>query len=226
MRVLENPTFSIETGELLSHDGESFVESFSIRCDRSATAQAKTQGANAGSVAGTAGSNANQLYSSVVPGLIRQAQTPQGLTAQQLNTATTASGEAAGGANAAQIGEGRLAALRTRTAGGYPAALDEAARAKGRTLATNAQDLQLTNAKLGLQRQSDAQRQLESLYGINSGDQLKAMGLQNQDLETQLKAGQQGWLQNTEGVLGTIGNLGRNAAAAAYGQNSGFANQP
>src|SRR5580692_4560744 len=192
MRVLLNPVFDIETGRLLSHDGESFVDEFPIRCDRGATSQAKTQGQQAGAVAGQSEANANQLYSSVVPGLIRQAQTPQGLSAGQLNTATTASGEAAGGANAAATGEGRLAALRTRTAGGYPAALDEAARAKGRTLATNAQGLQLTNAKLGLQRQSDAQRQLEGLYGTNSSDMLKAMGLQNEDLSTQLAAGRQG----------------------------------
>jgi hypothetical protein len=216
-RILLNPTFDIATGELLSHDGESFVEEFPIRCDRGATSQAKTQGQQAGAVAGQSEANANQLYSSVVPGLIRQAQTPQGLTAGQLNTATTASGEAAGGANAAATGEGRLAALRTRTAGGYPAALDEAARAKGRTLATNAQNLQLTNAKLGLQRQSDAQRQLEGLYGANNSSMLSAMGLQNQDLNTQLRAGQQGWLENTEGVLGTIGNMGKNAAMAGGG---------
>ena len=221
MRVLENPTFDIATGELVSHDGESFVEEFPIRCDRGATSQAKTQGQQAGAVAGQSQANANQLYSSVVPGLIRQAQTPQGLTAGQLNTATTASQEAAGGANAAATGEGRLAALRTRTAGGYPAALDEAARAKGRTLATNAQDLQLTNAKLGLQRQSDAQRQLEGLYGVNNSSMLQAMGLQNQDLNTQLRAGQQGWLQNTDQTLGALGQLGGGVGAAAKGLGGG-----
>jgi hypothetical protein len=219
MRVLLNPVFDIETGRLLSHDGESFVDEFPIRCDRGATSQAKTQGQQAGAVAGQSEANANQIYSSVVPGLIRQAQTPQGLTAGQLNTATTASGEAAGGANAAATGEGRLAALRTRTAGGYPAALDEAARAKGRTLATNAQGLQLTNAKLGLQRQSDAQRQLEGLYGTNSSDMLKAMGLQNEDLSTQLAAGRQGWLQNTDQTLQALGSLGGGVGAAAKGIN-------
>jgi hypothetical protein len=214
MRVLLNPVFDIETGRLLSHDGESFVEEFPIRCDRGATSQAKTQGQQAGAVAGQSQANANQLYSSVVPGLIRQAQTPQGLTAGQLNTATTASQEAAGGANATATGEGRLAALRTRTAGGYPAALDEAARAKGRTLATNAQDLQLTNARLGLQRQQQAQNQLVGLYGTNQNDMLRAMGIQDQDLNTQLAAGRQGGLQNVEGVLGTIQNVGKNVAQA------------
>jgi hypothetical protein len=219
MRVLTNPTFSIETGELLSHDGESFVEEFSILFDRGATSQAKTQGQQAGAVAGQSQANSNQLYSSVVPGLIREAQTPQGFSASQMNNMTTASQEAAGGANAAQAGEGRLAALRTRTAGGYPAALDEAARAKGRTLATNAQDLQASNARLGLQRQGQAQQALTGLYGTSQNDMLRAMGLQNEDLNTQLKAGQQGWLQNTDQTLGALGSLGGGVGAAAKGIN-------
>jgi hypothetical protein len=215
MRVLDSPVFDIESGKLLSHSGESFVDEFPIRCDRSIANQAGQNSKAAAGVAGSSGANANQIYSSVVPGLERQAQTPQGFTAGQLNTATTASQEAAGGANAAATGEGRLAALRTRTAGGYPAALDEAARAKGRTLATNAQDLQLTNAKLGLQRQGQAQQQLEGLYGVNTSDALKAMGLQNEDLNTQLNAGKSGWLQNLEGGLGVIGNLGQQGVNAA-----------
>jgi len=185
--------------------------------DRGAAAQAKNQGKAAAGVAGQSQANSNQLYSSVAPGLIRQAQTQQGLTASQLNNATTASGEAAGGANSALTGEGLLAALRTRTAGGVPAALDEAARAKARTLATNAQDLQLTNAKLGLQRQADAQRQLEGLYGVNNSSMLQAMGLQNQDLNTQLAAGRQGWLQNTDQTIEALGSLGQGVGAARRG---------
>jgi len=54
------------------------------------------------------------------------------------------------------------------------------------------------------------------LYGTDTSNQLKAMGLQSEDLQNQLAAGRQGWLQNTEGVLGTIGKLG-SEAAGAYG---------
>jgi hypothetical protein len=222
-RFLLNPVFDIETGKLLSHDGESF-EDAAILFDRGATSTAKSEGQQAGQVAGQSQANANQIYSSIVPGLVRQAQTPTGFTAQQLNNQLTAAGEAAGGANATATGEGRLAALRSRTAGGFAPALDEASRNRARTLATTALDVQNQNARLGLERQAQAQQQLQGLYGTNTSDMLKAMGLQQGDLQNQLAAGRQGWLQNTEGVLNTLGNLGKNVAGAAYGSQSGFAN--
>ncbi len=50
LRVLENPTFLISTGELLSHDGESFVETFTILFDRGAVKQAKQPSSQASSV--------------------------------------------------------------------------------------------------------------------------------------------------------------------------------
>lgn len=214
-RFLLNPVFDIETGRLLSHDGESFVEEFPIRCDRGAVNQAKSQGQQAGGVAGQATANANVDRSSVIPGLIRQAQTPQGFTPEQLNSQLVASQQAAGGGNAAATGEGRLAAIRTKTAGGFAPALDEAARQKGRTLSSNALDIQNQNARLGLNRQDLARQQLLGLYGTDTSNMLKSMGLQNEDLNAQLAAGRQGWLQNTEGVLGTIGQLGSQGIGAA-----------
>lgn len=213
-RVLENPTFDIASGELLSHDGESFVEEFPIRCDRGATSQAKSQGQQAAGVAGQSGTQANTEYSSVVPGLIRQAQTPTGFTPTQLNAQTVAAQEGAGGANATIGGEGRLEALRTKTAGGFAPALDEAARMKGRTLATTGLDVQNQNARLGLNRQDQARQQLLGLYGTDTSAMLKSMGLQNEDLNTQLAAGRQGGLQNTLAVLNTLGGMGKNAAGA------------
>jgi hypothetical protein len=218
IRFLENPTFSIETGELLFHDGESYEEP-SMLFDRGASTTAGNLGKQAGTVAGNAQTNANELYSSLVPGLIRQAQNPNaaGLTAQQLNNANTAGAEAIGGANATATGEGRLAALRSRTAGGFAPALDEAARARGRQLSTNALDVQNANARLGLERSSQAQQQLEGLYGTNTSNMLKAMGLQDQDLETQLAANRQGWVQNTDATIAAL----RGAGASGGGGGGG-----
>jgi hypothetical protein len=209
-RVLKNPTFDIETGKLLSHDGESFVDSFPIRCDRSAVQQAKNLGASAGQVGAGFGSVASGIGSSIIPGLERQANNPTGFDPTTQNRMLVANQEGAGGANAAVTGEGRLAALRSRTAGGYAPALAEAARAKGRTLATGALDVQLENAKLAEQKRREAQQQLGGMYAGLNADQLKAMGMENEDLNTQLTAGRQGMLQNVEGVLGTIGGLGGN----------------
>ncbi len=214
-RFLLNPTFDIETGRLLSHDGE-FFEEPKILFDRGAVGQAKQQGKVAGEVAGTAGSNASQIGSTITPVLEQQATHPTGYDPTTLNNMLVSQQEAAGGANATVGGEGRLNALRTRTAGGFAPALAEAARSKGRTLATGALNVQNRSADLAQQKQQEALRSLQGLYGTDTSNQLKAMGLQSEDLQNQLAAGRQGWLQNTEGVLGTIGKLG-SEAAGAYG---------
>lgn len=212
-RFLLNPTFDIETGQLLSHDGE-FFEEPKILFDRGAAGQAKNLGQQAGSAASNAGSEAATDRSSVIPGLLRDVNNPTGFTPQQQNDMLVKQQEAAGGANATATGEGRLAALRTRSAGGFAPALAEAARAKGRTLATGALDVSNRNAELEQQKQQTARQQLLGLYGTDTSNMLRSMGLQSQALQDQLAAGRQGWLQNTEGVLGTIGGLGSQAAGA------------
>lgn len=211
-RITINPTFDIETGELLSHDGQYEIESVPMLFDRGAVKQAKTQGQQAGATAGKAGAEADVDRSAVIPGIIQAAQHPQGFTPQDLNSQLVAQQEGAGGANAAITGEGRLAALRSRTAGGFAPALAEAARAKGRTLATGALDVANRNAMLKQQQQEQARNQLLGLYGTDTSTMLRGMGLQADDLQNQLAAGRQGWLQNTMGVLNTIGNLGSSAA--------------
>jgi hypothetical protein len=211
-RILQNPTFDIETGKLLSHDGESFVESFPIRCDRSVTGQAKTAASGARQVGAGFGSTASGIGSSIIPGLEREAEHPTGFDPTTRNRMLVANQEGAGGANAAITGEGRLAALRSRTAGGFAPALAEAARAKGRTLATGGLNVELENAKLAEQKRRAAQEQLGGMYSGLNADQLRAMGLENEALQTELQAGKSGWLQNTMGVLGTIGQMGAGAS--------------
>ena len=206
LRVLENPTFLIETGEFLSHDGESFVETFTILFDRGAVKQAKQQGAAAGAEAGKAGSEADVERGAVIPGLIRDVNNPQGFTPQQQNNMLVKQQEAVGGGNAAITGEGRLAALRSRTAGGIAPALAEAARSKGRTLATGALDVANRNAELQQAKQAQARQQLLGLYGTDTSNMFRGMGLQAEDLQNQLAAGKQGWLQNSLDTINTLSN--------------------
>jgi len=206
LRVLENPTFLISTGELLSHDGESFVETFTLLFDRGAVKQAKQQGAAAGAEAGKAGGEADVERGAVIPGLIRDVNNPQGFTPQQQNNMLVKQQEAVGGGNAAITGEGRLAALRSRTAGGIAPALAEAARSKGRTLATGALDVANRNAELQQAKQAQARQQLLGLYGTDTSNMFRGMGLQAEDLQNQLAAGKQGWLQNSLDTINTLSN--------------------
>jgi hypothetical protein len=203
-RVLLNPSFSIATGELISYDGESFVEDFPIKCDRSIQGAAKKNAGTAGDVGTGFGSTASQIGSSLIPGLEREAQNPQGFTPVQKNNMLVASQEGVGGANSGIVGQGNLAAARTRNAGGFTRALDEAARQKGRQLSTNALGVQNEDARVALQRQQDAQHQLSGLYGTTTSDQLRAMGLQDEDLKTALEAGKSGWQQNAMNWVNTL----------------------
>jgi hypothetical protein len=213
-RFLLNPTFDIETGRLLSHDGVFHVEQTPIRMDREIAKNAKSQGQQAGSVAGGYGATASQIGSSIIPGLETQANHPTGYDPLTKGRMLTSNMEAVGGGNAAITGEGNLAALRTRSAGGYAPALAEAARAKGRTLATANLQTNLSDANLAEKKRMQAQSELGNLYGTTSADQLKAMGIQSEDTANELAAKRQGWLQDTEGVLNTISGMGKNAAGA------------
>lgn len=216
-RVLLNPTFCIATGELIFHDGESFVESFPIKCDRAIQGAAKKNAGTAGDVATGYGSTAAGIGSSLIPGLEREATNPTGFTPVQKNNMLVASQEGVGGANSGIVGQGNLAAARTRNAGGFTRALDEAARQKGRQLSTNALGVQNEDARVALQRQQDAQHQLSGLYGTSTADQLRAMGLQDEDLKTALDAGKSGWLQQGESVINTLTGAAKAGAGIAGG---------
>ena len=211
-RFLLNPTFDIETGRLLSHDGESFEE-HKIFFHRAFTQHAKHQGHTTLPLYCWTTSGAGRRRAA---GQRTGSHNPQGFA---LNRYQQLAGEAAGSgesANATITGEGKLAALRTRNAGGFAPALAEASRQQGRNLATGALDVANQNAMLKQQQQQSGIAGLQGLYGTDTSQQLKAMGLSAEDLQNQLAAGRQGWLQNTEGVLNTISNMG-SKAAGAYG---------
>jgi hypothetical protein len=216
-RVLLNPVFSIATGELLSHDGESFLEQFPIKCDRAIQGTAKKNAQTATDTASGFGSTAAQIGSTLIPGLERDANNPTGFTPVQKNNMLVASQEGVGGAGSGITGQANLTAARTRNAGGFARALDEAARIKGRTLSSNALGVENEDARVALQRQQEARRALQGLYGTDTSAQLHAMGLANEDLNTALAAGRQGWLQDTEGVINTLSGAAK-AAAPYFGK--------
>jgi hypothetical protein len=129
--------------------------------------------------------------------------------------------EGAGGAASGIAGEAGLRAVRSRNVGGTTGVLDEAAREKMRTSAGVGLDVATKNAMLQAQQRSQAQQQLEQLYGTNVGAQLKAQSLVPEDINAWTNASKAGWLQNVEGVMGAIGGMaggiggGLGGAAAA-----------
>jgi hypothetical protein len=189
--------------------------------DRAIQGAAKKNATTAGDVATGYGSTAAGIGSSLIPGLEREAQNPQGFSPIQKNNMLVASQEAVGGSGAGTTGQAALTAARTRNAGGFARALDEAARQRGRQLSTNALGIENEDARMGLERQAQAQRMLASLYGTDTSNQLRAMGLQNEDLNTALEAGKSGWQQNAMGWLKTAADVARAYKGGGGGGSNG-----
>jgi hypothetical protein len=219
-RITIDPVFDISTGKLLSHSGQYEIPENEIvlRFDRGATSQAKTQGKQATGEAGASQGRATSEYGTLEPILQREATSPYGMTPLEKSSAITSSGEALGGVNAGLGGEARLNSMRTRNASGFAPALAEAGREKGREQASNQLRINMADAEIARQRQQQALAQLQGLYGTDTSNMLRSMGIANQDLETQLAAGRQGWLQNTEGVINTLSGAAKAAADIQAGR--------
>lgn len=199
----------IETGKVLEREGFEYEGPLEL-CDRSIQGRAKNQADTSTSVGTGYGSSAQQIGSSLIPGLERQAQGGQGLTPQQKNAALVSGAEAAGGTAGAAGGSAALEKMRTRNPAGFSAALDEVAREKGRQMSRNALNVENLDTNVANQKQREAQQLLSGLYGTDVSGQLKAMGLANEDLNTALQAGKSGWLQNTEGLIDTLTSGAKN----------------
>jgi hypothetical protein len=195
---------------------ESFYETdlVPMRADRELQSQANTEKKTADTTGATAGEQAQQEGSQLRTQLEQRAEGHgTGFDQTDLNNMLVAQQQAAGGANAAITGEGKLSALRTRgTAGGIAPALAEAARSKERILSEGALGVANQNAALKQAQQAQALQQLQGLYGTDTSNQLRAMGLSEEAIQNELAAGRQGWVQNTNQAVASLGG-GKGIAA-------------
>ncbi len=215
MKITISPTFDIESGKLLYHEGQYEIDEVPIRFDRSAQAQANQNRKTADTTASGFGTEASGIAGTVIPGLERESTNPQGFAPTDVNNMLVAGGEAVGGANAGITGEANLEAARTRNAGGFAGALDEAARVKSRQLATNALTVSGEQAREKEKQRQFSQTQLADLLKSDRANQLRAMGLSDEAIAQELAAGRQGWFQNTLEAINTVTGAGK-AAGGAY----------
>jgi len=208
-KITINPRFrwsdKLDRFILVSHDGQ-YESEVAMRFDRGAASDASQMRKTSGQQADIYGERGTEERGAIVPGLEREAQNPTGFTPLEKSSIQTSTGEALGGVNAGAAGEARLNAMRTRNASGFAPALAEAARSTGRAAAANAQQLNIADAELARQRQDAARSALMRLYGIDTGQQLGEQKTQVEDLQAQLAAGRQGWLQNTLDTINTLAN--------------------
>ena len=122
-----------------------------------------------------------QLYHTLFPTLRQNLTNPQGF-GSSMPAINTANQESIGGSLAGAFGQGNLQTARTRNAGGFAPALDEAVRSGQRTLSQNAVGVQEESAALKNEQQQAAEKALGEMYGNNLDATLKALGLSNQSL--------------------------------------------
>ena len=180
---------------------------------RGAQNQAKKTFNETQDVYNTSSGNAKQLYGKLLPPLEGEATNPQGFDPKDLAAMNTGSQQSVGGATAGAVGEGDLEAARTRNAGGFAPALDEAVRSGQRQLSQNAVGIQAQNAGLREANRQAGIAGLSGLYGQNSGNMLSALGLGNQATNALTQAGQSGWFQN---MLGAITALKPGGSAGGF----------
>jgi len=176
--------------------------------DRTLAKQAQTNEQTANTTAGQAANNAGKERASLMPSLKAEINNPTGYTANTEHNILAANEAGAGGATSGLVGQVGLQANRTRNAGGTSNLLDTLARGKQMAAAKGSEGIAAESAKLGEQKKQSALGAMGNLYGTDTSAQLKAMGLANEDVDTELKAKQQGWLQDTE-------EIGKQAGEAA-----------
>ena len=174
---------------------------------RAATGAASNAAATAAATGAGYGEQAGGIGGMLVPYLENQITNPMGFGPAATNAMLVEGLEGAGGAASSLAGEAGLRAARSRNVGGATGILEELSREKMRTSAGVGLDVATKNALLQQQQRSQAQGQLENLYGTDVGAQLKAQSLVPEDINAWTNASKSGWLQNVEGMMGAVGGL-------------------
>jgi hypothetical protein len=176
--------------------------------DRALAKQAQQNEQTANTTAGQAANNAGQERASLMPSLKAEVNNPTGLTANTQHELLTTAEAGAGGATSGLTGQVGLNANRTRNAGSTSNLMDTLARSKAQAAGKASEGIASESAMLGQKNKQAALGQMQNMYGTDTGANLKAMGIANEDVDTELKAKQQGWLQDTE-------EIGKQAGEAA-----------
>jgi hypothetical protein len=186
-RISTRVVVDMETGAVLERESLQYCGPVAL-CDRSVQNAASTAASTEGTQASGIGSYMTPLLESWAGG--NAPGYGQGAVNQMTAAAQTAAGSAS---NAAQQG-GLLRALRTGNAAGVAAGDVAGAVGAGQNQTQAVEDILSQNAQLKAQQQTGALNMLGSLYGTDVTGQTN-------NLNTQLKAGQSGWLQQWGGPL-------------------------
>jgi hypothetical protein len=182
--------------------------------DRSLQNQAQGAATTAGTTGAGYGSDASGISKTLIPTLNYEATGNAGLTPTQKNQALVAANQGSGGAAGGVAGTAGLRAGIAKNSGSLSGTLDAAARARTQAASQAGLSVENKSTDIANQKQAAALAQLQGLYGTDVSAQLKAMGLQTGDINAAVSAGNSGYLQNTEGIIGSLGGAATSASKA------------
>ena len=171
---------------------------------RAAQQQASNAANTAGSTAGTLTSEGQAIQSNLTPQLYAETTASHSMDPIQQNELLTAAGAGAGGATGAFQGQAELEAARTGQGGPSTALMDSLARGRQQALASASEGIAAKDTEGALANKQTAISELGQMGEADTGDALKAMGLQSQDINTEVEAGKSGWFQNLTGLMGAL----------------------
>jgi hypothetical protein len=181
---------------------------------RNAQSQASNAATTAANTGTNLGSEAQGIGSNLTPFLTQEMEHPTGYSQQDTSAMLSSGLGGAGGADAGIAGMANKEAATTRNAGGFQAALDDAARQRTKAAAGASEGIAAQNAGLKQQQQQEGAEGLQKMYGTDTSGMLDAMGQQSNDINAEVNAGKSGWLQNTLGIINTINGSAKAAAGA------------
>jgi hypothetical protein len=188
---------------------------------RSAVNQANRATTDAANTSSRLGAEASGIGSTLTPFLTSELEHPEGYSQQDLSAMLSAASAGAGGATSGIVGKANQEAATSRNAGGFQAVLADAARQRAKAAAASSEGIAAQNADLKQQQQQSAAKGLAGLYGTDTSGMLDAAGQQANDINATINADKQGWLQNAEGVLGTLGSVASGAGRMGIGFGKG-----
>lgn len=171
---------------------------------RAAQAQATNAANTAGSMGGSLQSEGQAIQSSLTPKLLAETTASHSMDPTQLNELLTAAGAGTGGATAGLEGRAELESSASRNTGNLTAMQDSLAQGRQKSLASANEGIAAQDVQGALANKQTALGELGQMGQADTSDALKAMGLQGQDINTEIEAGKSGWFQNLTGMISAL----------------------
>jgi hypothetical protein len=186
-------------------------------CDRAAQGAAKSAANTAGGLAGQQGAEAAGEEATLNPFFKQEMGAQHLFTPGQTNELLTAAGAGTGAVTGEEQAALNRNAATTNNATALTKGLQEAARDKMKAAAGTSEGIAAQDVLGAKQLNQQGAAGEQGLFGTNTDAQLKAMGLQTNDINTQLEAGKSGWLQNMNATITAL-TQGAKGAGGALGQ--------